>query len=338
MPPKILLVTGSAPPDACGVGDYTASLASALQRAGQAVEVLCHRDWSIAGTSKAVRILLAESNSIIHMQYPTMGYRYSLGPQLGMIVKRGVVTIHEFSLAHPLRKLSLIPFTLRSRRLVMTSEFERDEMAKKMPWARNKMRIIPIGSNIGSFPEVLKVREESVVYFGLIMPRKGLEAFIEFARLVRSRGLKWDLSIIGKIAPGKEDYARGLMDSARSLGVRCVLDASAESVSDQLSRAGLGYLPFPDGASDRRGSLKAALVVGLPCITTQSEQTSRDLAQILTFAQTPSAAVEKAIALMGSLDERERLSRLARDFSSQFTWERIALMHQRMYQELSGTF
>jgi hypothetical protein len=41
---RVILVTGSLPPEACGVGDYTQRLASALADAGQPVELLAHRE------------------------------------------------------------------------------------------------------------------------------------------------------------------------------------------------------------------------------------------------------------------------------------------------------
>lgn len=337
MTPRVLLVTGSAPPDPCGVGDYTALLASALQKAGLGVEVFCQRDWTLNGSIRALKKLVLAKDSLVHMQYPTVGYKYSLGPQLSMVAKQGIVTVHEFSLAHPLRKLSLLPFTLRARRVVVTSEFERDAIVRRMPWAQDKLRIIPIGSNIGQTYSTYQEREDMVVHFGLIMPRKGLEDFIEFARLLRARNCNWKLLIIGKVAPRQETYAKSLMTSAAPYGVQWILDTDAEDAFKLLAKAGLGYFPFPDGASDRRGSLKAALAAGLPCITTFSDQTSTELAQIVALRATPQDAVEEAARLMVAKDERLVMSEGNRRYSLRFSWERIAALHIQMYRELLGT-
>jgi glycosyltransferase involved in cell wall biosynthesis len=336
MNPKIILVTGSAPPDPCGIGDYTASLATALESAGQQVEVLCHRDWSLAGTSKALLRLVAARRALVHMQYPSLGYGYSLGPQLCLLARRGIVTIHEFSLAHPLRKLSLFPFTLRSTCIVMTSQFEKTALVQRMPWAKNRIRVIPIGSNIYPHAVPQMNREQSVVYFGLITPRKGLEDFLEFARQVRKNNLNWELLAIGRIFPGQEAYAQSLMASLAACRVQLILDRSADEVSDLLSKAGLAYLPFPDGASERRGSLKAALAGGVPCITTSSAQTPLELAQSVMLATSPFEAVEIARRLMASETERSRLSQRATEYARQFAWETIAALHINMYRELDG--
>jgi glycosyltransferase involved in cell wall biosynthesis len=337
MSPKVILVTGSAPPDACGIGDYTSSLAAALQSAGQDVELFCHREWNLAGTSKALRKMLRTRNALVHMQYPSLGYGYSLGPQLCLLARRGIVTIHEFSLAHPLRKLSLFPFTLRSSRIVMTSDFEKTALIEKMPWASNRILVIPIGSNVYPNGAPQMEREQSVAYFGLITPRKGLEDFLEFARLVRARNLSWNLLAIGRIYPGQESYAQSLMSSFTAHKVELILDRSSDEVSKLLSKAGLAYLPFPDGASERRGSLKAALAAGLPCITTCSEQTPLQLAQSVVMAASPLEAVEVGSRLLASQSERSQLSRRAKEYARQFSWETIAALHIDMYRELGGS-
>jgi len=334
MNPAVVLVTGSAPPDFCGVGDYTASLAQALEKAGQRVDLLCHRNWSASGTMIALRKLNRVRDAIVHMQYPTMGYGYSLGPQLCSLVKPCVVTVHEFTLAHNLRKLALIPFTLRSQQFVMTAEAEKRALAHRYPWMDGRIRVIPIGSNIPECRKVIAERKESIVNFGMIMPRKGLEDFIELARLLRERGSKWEMLVIGQIVAGHEAFARKLMELSRPHGVHWVLDRNPGEVSELLSESAIGYFPFPDGASERRGSLKAAFVAGLPCITTKSELTPQDLADVVVVANTPHAAADFAVRLMAAKEERTRLSRIVREFATRFTWEKIAELHMQMYREI----
>ncbi len=331
---KVILLTGSAPPDACGVGDYTGALAAALEQAGQEVEVLCHRDWSFAGTLKAVRRVAAAKNALLHIQYPTMGYRYSLGPQICSLLRKSVVTLHEYSLAHRLRKLSLTFFSIRSPRVIATSYFERDALAAAMPWVEKRLQVIPIGSNIPSLAAPTIDRQHTIVYFGLIMPRKGLEDFIEFARAIRSKGFRGELQVVGKVVVGQEGYAKQLMELDQTLDVKWMFDRNSMEVSEILSSAGLCYLPFPDGASERRGSLKAVCAAGLPCITTQSAQTGTELRVAVTFAETPAIAAETAMRLMESPERRHQMSLQALDYARKFTWEAIAQSHIRIYKEL----
>ena len=331
---KIILVTGSAPPDACGVGDYTWTLAAALEKAGANVELFCHREWNWLGSYRAIRSLIKEKRSIVHIQYPTMGYGASLGPQLYACLLPSVVTLHEFSLAHPVRKIALIPFTLRSKRIVLTSEFEYLLLARRMPWARRRMKVIPIGSNI---PVTLLNRVQSkqrILYHGLVMPRKGLEDFIKLAAMARTLALEWDFVVIGKIPNKHSAYGKALIESSATYGLTWVLDQPVEQVSALLSEGGIAYLPFPDGASERRGSLKAVLAAGIPCITKRSEQTPGNISGAVAFASDPQEAMALASHLMSSNTEWTRLSQGALDYASNFTWERIAKSHLKMYEEL----
>jgi glycosyltransferase involved in cell wall biosynthesis len=263
-----------------------------------------------------------------------MGYGHSLGPQLCSLARRSIVTLHEFSLGHPLRKLSLLPFTLLSPRIVMTSEFEKRSLTRMMPWAEARIRIIPNGSNIQLPKQVLEIGQERIAYYGLIMPRKGLESFIELSKLIRVNSLDWELVVIGRIPPAHAAYAKSLMESGLPYGVRWILDRSPEDVSELLSCGGLAYLPFPDGASERRGSLKTTLAAGLPTITTQTEQTPSDLIKAVAFAVNPLEAFQLARRLMASKEERRRLSHAALEYSGNFSWDKIAKCHIEMYNEI----
>lgn len=331
---RVLLVTGSTPPDLCGVGDYTEALALALKAAGVEAELFVHHRWNVGGTLAALRKLATAENALIHLQYPTEGYGHSLGPQFSSLAQPTVVTLHEFSLAHPLRKISLLPFTFRSPAIVMTSEFEGKALAKRMPWASGKIRVIPIGSNIPASSRPAPTREKTIAYFGLIMPRKGLEDLAELARLARSRKPDWRFIVMGRILTRHAEYADNLVRALSEAQVQCVFNPSVEEISSVLSRSSLGYFPFPDGASERRGSLKAALTAGLPCITTRSQQTPQAMADAVLFADDASQAFELAGDLMENADRLRRLSQAALEYAQSFSWEKIARAHIQLYEDV----
>lgn len=332
------MLTGSAPPEACGVGDYSHTLVSSLQASGYPVELLCWKRWDIAGTAELIRRLNRDKEALLHIQYPTFGYGYSLGPQIGSLVLRGVVTLHEFSLAHPLRKASLIPFTLRARHLVMTSEFEKAALTRLMPWAAGKISTIPIGSNI---PGVLRGTSPQtplrVLYYGLIMPRKGLEEFLALARLARARNAPWQFIACGKIPESHAKYGQDIMQTAREANVQWTLNRSQDEVSEFFREGGIAYLPFVDGASERRGSLKAVLASGLPTVTTSSAQTTRTIRDAVVIANSSEAAFESIQQLSASPEAQDRLIEAALRYAQSFSWQAIAEAHIRMYNALAGS-
>src|SRR4051794_20890610 len=118
---RVTFISGSLPPEPCGVGDFTAKLVQALRDLGVTVSVIHGEDWTVAGVGNILRCIQESRPDIIHIQYPTRGFEKHLGPHLLALRVKSVVTLHEASQVHPLRTLSLLAFTMRSH-LVFTTE------------------------------------------------------------------------------------------------------------------------------------------------------------------------------------------------------------------------
>src|SRR5712671_5080889 len=112
---RVVLVKGFCARGACGVGDYTNRLSEALRDLGVHIEVAEQVSWGIADVPEAIKSIESLQPDIVHFQYPTMGFGHKLGPQIFAMLRPSVVTVHEASQAHIVRKLALSPFTLRSR-------------------------------------------------------------------------------------------------------------------------------------------------------------------------------------------------------------------------------
>jgi hypothetical protein len=126
---RVAFVTGPFLAGECGVGDYTQRLAHALKSMGVQAELLSEGRWGLHDVAGATRSLDKLKPDIIHLQYPTTGFGHRLGPQLFVMRRRSVITLHEASQSHILRKLSLYPFTARAQHLIFTSEYERQSRA-----------------------------------------------------------------------------------------------------------------------------------------------------------------------------------------------------------------
>src|SRR5258706_5381801 len=111
---KVFLVTGSSPPLRCGVGDYTASLAQSLRdseqaqvailtgdpeaRAQSGIELILIRGWRLARAFEALRAAAAWKPDIVHMQFPTPGYRSGCLPwALPLLLRLAVLHIAQTS-------------------------------------------------------------------------------------------------------------------------------------------------------------------------------------------------------------------------------------------------
>lgn len=333
---KVAMVTGSYPPDACGVGDYTAQLVRCLRDTGLEVEVFSSFRWGVTGFARLASAIRQFRPDVIHIQYPTVGYGKGLLPQLlSLALAPCVVTLHEASQVHWLRRLSLLPFTLRVRRIVMTNAFERDYVAAAAPWARRRLRIIRIGGFSTFHPAQLKDLTE-ITYFGLIRPNKGIEEFLQAARLAQQAGKILRFRLIGQPDAKSMEYYHSLRTQSADLAVEWVIGQEAPVVADLLGRTLLAYLPFPDGASERRSSLLAMLAAGVAVVTTKGAHTPADMGEAVSFAFSTEDAVKELSRLHADAQQREKLAARALNYAEAFSWEKIRDAHQHLYEQVIG--
>ncbi len=270
------------------------------------------------------------------MQYPSVGYGRSILPQLLCLRIRPVVTLHEFSHVRLPRQLASVPFILCASHLVFTSQVEAGHVRRVAPWLSGKSSVIPIGSNIRPQEHPVAREFNEVLYFGLISPRKGIEQVLEFASLARQGDAKLRVRILGQVAAQFQDYARHLIASAEGLPIIWTLDRSDIEVAEFLGRASVAYLPFPDGASDRRGSLKAALASGVVCISTEGKSVPDDMRRVLTFASNSRDALSKALELLADRARWSQLSSATASYSNSYKWGHIARRHLDLYESIYG--
>jgi glycosyltransferase involved in cell wall biosynthesis len=331
---KVALVTGPCPPGGCGVGDYTVCLGTALNASGIETRLIASGDWSLRGVFKESRRLREQKFDILHIEYPTIGFGAKLGPQGLSLLQSCVVTIHEASQRHILRKLSLLPFTVRPEHLIFTGPFERRFAMKWAPWIARTSSVIPVGSNIGVVSNNGSRTLSEVVYFGLIAPRKGLEQVLELSMLIKSAGLPLTVRIIGKVLPKYEDFLERLRSQSATLPIIWEHDLREELIAKRLAGSSIAYLPYPDGASERRTTLKAVLQSGLAVITTRGPHTPSNLGAVVRFCQSPEEALTAVRSLIGSPEETLKMAVKAEQYGKGYAWDLIAKLHLEVYDSV----
>lgn len=339
---RVVLMAGAYPPQKDGAEDYTVRLAEALNQVGIEVNIIAGGQWSAVRAPALVRKISKLRPHLVHIQYPTGGYGSSLTPQaLSTFMPKVPVltTMHEFSESHFLRKVADLPFAVRSRALVFTNEHERRHFSSWFPWVAKKSWIIPIGSNIPLSPGSAERDPLRVIHFGLIRPDKGLEDFLELARLAKAAERPYRFTIVGDLAPRYGTYPEELKESAECLPVEWKHGLSAEEVSQYLASSRFAYVPFPDGASGRRTSLLAPLGNGDVVITTRGSQTPNELEEVVRFTESPSQALTLLDELTSDVDQADALSSRASEYARRFSYTSIAEAHLRLYQRiLHGEF
>lgn len=339
---RVALISGAYPPQRCGAEDYTAHLAEALRQNGVEARIFADENWSIARTPHFMKRISKFRPQVVHVQYPTMGYGKSLVPQAvsALMPKVPVLaTLHEFSTSHPLRKVANLPFALCSKALVFTTEHERQHFSSWHPWIKKKSLTVPIGSNMPFIPGSVERDPLEVVYFGLIRPEKGLEEFVELAKLAVATGRPYRFTIVGETAGRYGSYPENLKNSASGLPIEWRLGFSDREVSRYLARARFAYMPFPDGASERRGSLLAVLGNGAAVITTLGPQTPGGLREAARFTTSPLQTLGMLDELVANPSETDTLSLKGGEYAARSSWMSISRAHFRLYEQvLNGKF
>jgi len=322
----------------CGVLDYSLRLEQALAAADVEVgraQGLRHGRLSLPALAAEVRAFRPQ---VLHVQYPMARYGAALLPLAAAQLPgvRRVVTLHEFSQVHPLRRVAAVAFS-RVDALILTTAQERQAYGRWYPWSRRRSLVIPIGSNIPLRPAGGPRDGDAVCYFGQIRPRRGLEDFLQLARLAAQRAPALRFRVLGAVPAGHRAYCQLLRESCADLpGLVWELELGQAEVAAALAGTDFAYLPYPDGASERRSSLLAALGNGALVITRCGAQTPAELAAAVSFAEDAGAALARLLALREDAAARQRQRQAAYDWARLRGWDAIAMQHRRLYQRILG--
>ncbi len=329
---NVALVCGPYVSGSCGVGDYTFRLAEALNHIEVKTQVFHPANSALSDTiGKAVD----RGVDIVHIQYPTVGFGWTLAAQKLALLRNCLVTIHEASQAHILRKLSLLPFFVRPKHLIFTSEYERAFVTKWAPWTSKTSSIVPIASNIVEGIEANQRATDEILYFGRIMPRKGIEDVIRLAGLIKHSGLSLRVRILGSCLPTHNTYLRHLKARASGLPVVWEHDLNENEIAQRLAGGSIAYLPYSDGASERRATVKAMLLNGVAVLTTHGLHTPRTFSDVVCFCASPKEALTTTLSLLTNPERMANMVHRGKLYSRQFTWEHIAIKHAELYESLS---
>ncbi|MGN6459717.1 MAG: hypothetical protein ACTHLY_00795 [Pseudolabrys sp.] len=338
--PAVLMVSGSWPPEACGVGDYTERLCRELEASGISVNRFSDPGLSRPYSPGVIKSAANADCDLVHIQYPTAGYGRSYTPAalpLALRDKPVVVTLHEYSIFRWYRRAWFAPYARRGAARIFTTDEERRLFERRFPRRAGLDETIEIASNIPvALPRPERDRTR-VVSFGLIAPNKGIEDFLTLAEHAHAARSPFSFEVIGAVQERHRAYADAVRQRGSAAGVTFAINIPDDAVAQRLAGAGYAYLPFPDGASGKRGTLAAALINKLVVITRHSAITppwisaatfhARDAEEtfsLLNMLSTDENAWDAAVRKGGAAETRYR-------------WDGIARRHAALYDLLLRT-
>ena len=358
---RILLITGSLPPMKCGVGDYTGRLATALSR-GKDTSVAVLTDaaakpippefafevfpvidgWRMTDIIRIAKVARNWKPDLIHVQYPTQGYRDKYLPWLlPALFRIGNVPIvqtwHEYHMERIRR--NLLNAILGGGLIVVRPDYKA-RMPNWYRWLvrRKRFGFIPNASSIPqtrlSSTERHTVRSifspdptSLVVYFGFAYPPKRVELLFEIADPSQHR-----LVLIGDLN-SKDEYHKLILDRANHVpwnGKATVTGfLPADEVGRILAAADAVVLPFQEGGGIWNTSIHAAVKQGTFVLTTSRDQHGYDASRNIYFAR-PDDVADMSCALRTHIGKRNVVS----DDSPAPEWEAIADAHRALYSSV----
>ena len=381
---RVVVIPGSFPPMPCGVGDSAYELAHAMAEKGVQIEVLADTgadsveigegpipihaditDWGLFGIKTLVRTLERLEPDIVHIHYPSKAYGKGLSiPFLPHLIRarrrkfKIVVTLHEFRLSHPARRLAAYLLIDSADAVCMPCPLELNALIRKHISVQEKIHaaipVGPVGPDADDYSkerrdemrrvtrDKWKVKDSDVVllHYGTPTKSKGLEVLFKALKLLKQEGETPFLMIVGDHRPDEIEFHRLLKGQPGGLGVGDQVRWLGRLTNDELIGAfvgaDVGVFPFLDGFSFRRSSLVGVLMWDIPIVTTEPTD---ELEQIIGQEKVkfcakndPRALATALLTMIANRKVLERLRDAPNPLREHFRWDGIVSKYMQIYQ------
>lgn len=325
--------------------------------------------WGFSSWKAIITLIKEVEPQILHLQYQAAAY--GMHPAINLLPWRLrlighrpflFVTFHDlrvpylFPKAGPVRRWAIAALARGCNGVIVTNV---GDEAEAIGYGLEPY-LIPIGSNISPrLPPAYDheewrarwgIKEEILLsYFGLLHESKGVETLFRALARLLDEGERVKLLMVGGKTgasdPTTAVYAQRMEALSRELRLGGHLlwtgYVGDEEVSANLLASDICVLPYKDGVSLRRGSLMAALVHGLPIISTRPTIQVKELIEgeniVLVPPDDPEALAAKIQELAASEGLRRRLGEGAKRLSEAFSWERTAEETVGLYSSFTGS-
>lgn len=359
---RVLLITGSFPPGRCGVGDYSFNLAKALSafpqvRVGVLTSVSCSVEnrqdalevfplidgWRLSEALKVVKIVNKWRPDIIHIQYPTQGYRSGflpwLLPMLSFVLGKKVVqTWHEGYSRRNLPKLVLKAVV--PGELVVVRPGYINTMHRFLGWMlRNKsFTLIRNASAIpkndltekekaGVKKKYLRNQRRLIVFFGFVYPNKGVDLLFKIA------DSRLDQIVIAGEMDEDHEYSQQVLRHAAAEPWKGKVTITGfipeKDAAALLTVADAVVLPFRQGGGEWNTSIHGAVLQGTFVVTTSLTKEGYDTNKNIYYAKVDAVDDMKAALDVYAGKRRPYSEELDRD-----EWKQVAKEHVSLYASM----
>lgn len=328
--------------------------ASFLARLFQLTVFYVRLIWCVTvGAPKVVHILW--NNRVEYFDRTLLMLYYKL------VGKKVVLTAHNVNKAKrdasdsALNRLTLrIQYSLSDHVFVHTEKMKR-ELIEEFAVPASAVTVIPFGINI-AVPDSgvtineakqrlgIRATEHTILFFGRIVPYKGLEYLVEAFQRVAGRDLNCRLIIAGQPMKGFEKYAEGILlaieRSAHSDRIQRCLEFIPDDQTELYFKAA-DVLALPYKNSFESGVLYLAYRFGLPVIASDVGSFREEMAKSgagLVFEPGDSADLGDTIEAFFESElyrDATRYRRHIREYASaRHSWDELGEITEAVYRSL----
>lgn len=344
---KVLLVTGSMPPAFCGVGRYTVRLSEAIRKKGLEVRTSAMEgkpDFLFHSYAEFSSIFHSFTPNILHLQYPGIGFRHSLLPlRLLSSPHPAIVTLHEFSISHPLRKLFSLALTRRAQGVIVPAEAEFQAL-RPFCQARQPIYVVYPGPSFEPSATMQETEPQFssplFLFFGFLNRSKNIPLLIQVLHHYQKAGFPDPFLLFTATSREHPDAQKFL----QWLKKEKLYEPDSEKMKvhfqydeNELSRlfwnGAVALLPFVDGVSPRRTSLLTLLAHGVVVLSTPPAPPPFIHGEGIFLHTRAEEFIETMKRLLNReefIKQRQKALRLSQAFS----WDSIGNAHLALYHRL----
>ncbi len=290
------------------------------------------RPWNLRDGGRILRALHRERPDVVHVQNPYT-WHAPWAPLLGQFPL--VLTVHD-----PLPHLGTVQphwkpvfrWTLRwTDAAIVHGDAMKVLLRDTYAVPGERVHVIPHGLfQQYAAPEAPAERAGDVLYFGRILPHKGLDVLLKADPLIREHHPVYRLTVVGE---GDLSPYEALVP--RSPHVRVVNRfVTLEEAAGYLQSARLVVLPYVDASQS--GVAAAAFATETPVVATtvgSLPEVVRDgVTGLLVPPRDPRALADAIVRVLGDDGLRRRLVEGVRAASADLSWDRVAERTSAVYE------
>jgi glycosyltransferase involved in cell wall biosynthesis len=253
-------------------------------------------------------------------------------------------------------RMRALPMLWANSALVFVHRRDQELANRWAPFSTRRSTMIPIASNVDPVDVNQTAREQLraelgfgaddrvAVYFGEVRPDKGLHLLLSAVESTRRRSANAKALVISTVGTHKHEltsYEREMLakldQGSREGWAKLARAETSERAAAMLQAADIGVFPFTLGAAENRGSLLAAVVNGLPVLTTRGISTPNGYENEFGVETVPAddqtALTLRLTELMESSPARAALAEKARAVRGRFSWTSVADQTIEVYRK-----